>query len=97
MPTTEIYFNEELDTYILKIDGQEIATGEMETLADLSEELHARTKCKLYGSYAYNKKDPSKKPGLCVNDDCRKCGWNPDVAKARIKKLRADKGMGDDV
>ena len=50
MPTTEIYFNEKLNTHILKIDGQEIATGTMETLAALSEELHARAKCSLYGS-----------------------------------------------
>lgn len=41
MPETEIIFSEEINTYILKIDGHEVATGELKLLANLAEELKA--------------------------------------------------------
>ena len=93
MHETEIFFNDKLQTYILKIDGHEVATGEITKLADMADELNARAECQLYGSYAYNKKDPTKKPSRCVNSDCRKCGWNPEVAGKRTEKLREKLGM----
>ena len=36
-------------------------------------------------------KDRPRKPDVDCNMDCDHCGWNPEVAKKRIQKIRFEK------
>ena len=36
-------------------------------------------------------KDKPRKPAVDCNLDCDHCGWNPEVAKKRIQKIRYEK------